>query len=67
VCAVAIVCVVGAGLAGITATPAAAATTTTGVSKGDLAPNGAWTTEPTSNTGTFSFVSGPGTPPAGIG
>ena len=67
VCAAAIVCVVGAGLAGVTATPAVATTTTTVVSTGSLAPHGPWKTEPTSNTGSFSFVSGPATPPSGIG
>jgi len=52
----------------ITALPAAAAgPTTTIVGNGDIAPNGPWQLEPTSNTGTYSFVTGPSTPPGGVG
>jgi len=56
------------GSAAVATTPAAAAgATPVAVSTGDLAPHGAWTLEPSSNTGAFSFVSGPSTPPGGIG
>ncbi|MEQ1785539.1 MAG: Calx-beta domain-containing protein [Acidimicrobiales bacterium] len=58
-----------AGMATAVATvPASAAPPTTEVvSEGDIAPGGSWALEPTSNTGTYGFVSGPGTPPSGIG
>ena len=46
---------------------ASAATSTTVVSTGDISPTGPWALEPTSNTGTYGFVSGPGTPPSGVG
>ena len=52
----------------ITGLPAAASvTTTTVVGAGDIAPNGPWQLEPTSNTGTYSFVSGPAPTPGGSG
>jgi hypothetical protein len=53
--------------AALGSSPASAATTTTVVGNGDLAPNGPWSLEPTSNTGTFGFVNGPSTPPSGVG
>jgi hypothetical protein len=53
--------------AALGSSPASAATTTTVVSTGDLSPNGPWALEPTSNTGSFGFVSGPATPPSGVG
>jgi hypothetical protein len=67
VCGVAAVCLAGAGLVGLAASPAAAATTSVVVGNGDIAPNGTWALEPTSNTGTYSFVNGPGSPPGGVG
>jgi hypothetical protein len=48
--------------------PAGAAVTTTIVGQGDVAPAnpaGAWALA--NNTGTYSFVSGPATPPSGVG
>ncbi|HTK17639.1 MAG TPA: fibronectin type III domain-containing protein [Acidimicrobiia bacterium] len=56
-----------AGIA-VTGSPAGATvTTTTVVGSGDIAPNGPWQLEPSSNTGTYSFVPGPATPPGGVG
>jgi hypothetical protein len=50
------------------AAPAAAVGTTTSVvTAGVIAPHGPWALEPTSNTGTYSFVTGPATPPGGVG
>src|SRR5436853_6101875 len=46
---------------------AAAATSTTVVGNGDIAQNGPWALEPTSNTGTYSFVNGPSPAPGGVG
>jgi parallel beta-helix repeat protein len=59
-----------AGIAVTGIAPAAAASTTTTITgNGDVAPGGPgpWKLEPTSNTGTYSFVTGPATPPSGIG
>ncbi len=58
-----------AGVAFTGVAPAVAATSTTIVGNGDVAPGGAgpWALEPTSNTGTYSFVNGPATPPGGVG
>src|SRR4051794_10359575 len=54
-------------LVSLPASSAVAATSTTVVGNGDLSPNGPWALEPTSNTGTFSFVDGPNSPPSGVG
>jgi parallel beta-helix repeat protein len=57
-----------AGGIAVTAAPAGAAgPTTVVVGNGDIAPNGPWALEPSSNTGTYGFVSGPATPPGGGG
>ena len=70
---IASVCLIGAGAAGVVglaASPAAAVTTTTVVSSGAIFPGnpiGAWMLAYRSNTGTYSFVSGPATPPGGVG
>jgi hypothetical protein len=57
---------IGAAIA--TATPAAASgPNTVVVGNGDLAPNGHWQLEPSSNTGSFSFVAGPSPTPGGTG
>ena len=56
-----------AGVAFTGVAPAAAATSTTVVGNGDIAPNGPWALEPTSNTGTYSFVNGPAPAPGGVG
>jgi hypothetical protein len=45
----------------------AAGVTTVVVSYGDLAPNGPWSLEPSSNTGSYAFVNGPATTPGGTG
>jgi parallel beta-helix repeat protein len=59
-----------AGVA-VTSLPAAAASSTTViVGAGDINPpnpTSPWAEEPTSNTGTFGFVTGPATPPGGVG
>src|SRR4051794_41466933 len=46
---------------------ARAGAATTVVTAGSLAPHGAWSLEPTSNTGVFSFVTGPAATPGGAG
>ena len=66
-CLAATVAMSGAGAVAITAAPAGAATTTTVVTAGSLAPHGVWSLEPSSDTGSFSFVSGPAIPPSGTG
>jgi Fibronectin type III domain len=61
---------VAGGFASFGSGPASAATTTTVVGSGDVYPgnpSGIWAQEPTSTTGTFGFVSGPATPPSGVG
>jgi hypothetical protein len=45
----------------------AAGPTTSVVTAGQIAPHGPWALEPTSNTGTYSFVTGPASPPGGVG
>ncbi len=59
------VAVLGGGAIVFAASPAGAATTV--VTAGSIAPHGAWSLEPTSNTGTYAFVTGPSTPPGGAG
>jgi hypothetical protein len=54
-----------AGALAVSVAPAGAATTV--VTAGSLAPHGAWSLEPTSNTGSFSFVTGPAATPGGAG
>src|SRR5690242_10117101 len=64
---VASLAVVAAGFASFGSVTASAATTTTVVGNGDIAPNGPWALEPTSTTGTYSFVNGPSGPHPGVG
>jgi parallel beta-helix repeat protein len=57
-----------AGGIAVTAAPAGASgPTTVVVGNGDIAPNGPWALEPSSNTGTYGFVSGPAPAPGGVG
>ncbi len=59
---------IAATWASLGSAPASAATSTTVVSTGDIAPNGPWALEaPDASTGTYSFVTGPATPPSGVG
>ena len=57
----------GVALTGVA--PVAAATSTTVAGNGDVAPGGPgpWKLEPSSNTGTYSFVNGPAPAPGGVG
>ena len=58
----------GAVASVVTAAPAGAVgPTTVIVGNGDLAPNGPWALEPTSNTGSIAFVNGPAPTPGGTG
>jgi hypothetical protein len=59
------VALLAGGAISLAASPAGAATTV--VTAGSIAPHGAWSLEPTSNTGSYSFVTGPATPPGGTG
>jgi hypothetical protein len=56
-----------AGVAFTGVAPAAAATSTTIVGNGDVAPGGPGPWALANNTGTYSFVNGPATPPGGVG
>jgi hypothetical protein len=66
VCIGAAVAVLGVGAVNL-APAGASGPTTTVVTAGSIAPHGGWAEEPSSNTGTFSFVTGPATPPGGTG
>src|SRR5438552_6113880 len=58
----------GVVVAALAAEPVGAAGTTRSVvTAADIYPHGAWALEPTSNTGTYSFVGGPASPPGGVG
>src|SRR5689334_6621879 len=59
------VALLAAGAITLAASPAGAATTV--VTAGSIAPHGPWALEPTSNTGSYAFVTGPATPPGGGG
>lgn len=61
------VALLAGGAITLAASPAGAATTVVTVTAGSIAPHGAWSLEPTSNTGTYAFVTGPATPPGGAG
>jgi len=59
---------VGVVVGTVSSSPAAASgPVTVIVGNGDLAPNGTWQLEPSSNTGTFGFVAGPAPTPGGTG
>jgi Calx-beta domain/Periplasmic copper-binding protein (NosD) len=63
-----VVALFGIGATFVAAAPAGAVgPTTVVVSYGDIAPNGPWALEPTSNTGNYAFVNGPAPTPGGTG